>query len=55
MVTRPEAASKHEMQYCLTLDVKIFCGTRKKKEEKKILKGEGLENCYKEKSWRNSL
>lgn len=35
VVTRPEAASKHEMQYCLILDIKIIC---EKKKGKKNLK-----------------
>ena len=35
MVTRPEAASKHEMQYCLIVDIKIIC---EKKKGKKNLK-----------------
>lgn len=39
MVTRPEAASKHEMQYCLILDIKIICEGKKK--EKKSQKESG--------------
>lgn len=43
VVTRPEAAGKHEMQYCLILGVKLFVGKEKRKR-KKILKGKGREN-----------
>jgi hypothetical protein len=52
VVTRPEAASKHEMQYCLILDIKIIC---EKKKEKKISKGKWLVNWYKRKPWRNKV
>ena len=52
MVTRPEAASKHEMQYCLILDIKIIC---EKKKEKKISRRMWLVNWYKRKSWRNKV
>lgn len=50
VVTRPEAASKHEMQYCLILDIKIICEKKKEKNQRMW-----LVNWYKRKPWRNKV
>lgn len=45
VVTRPEAAGKHEMQYCLTLDIKnyLWGENLKRKGGGKLVERETLE------------